>query len=66
MQRWVTMTLGRPVLVLSGYADPAGAFALGRVVFGGRPLLDGVAWAGERCRDVRVLIFAVCCDQTLV
>ena len=41
-------------------------FCVGSRCVGGRPLLDGVAWAGERCRDVRVLIFAVCCDQTLV
>ena len=62
----MTMALGRPVVVLRGYANPLGAFVVGCVVLGGRLLLGGVEWAGERCRDVRVLIFTVCCDQTLV
>ena len=66
MQRWVIVALGRPVVVLRGYADPLGAFVVGCSVLGGRLLLGGVEWAGERCRDVHVIIIVLCCDQTLV
>ena len=66
MQRWVTMALGRPVVVFRGFADPLGAFVVGCSVLGGRLLLGGVEWAGERCRDVHVIIIVLCCDQTLV
>ena len=66
LQRWVAMTLGRPVLVLRGYANPLGGFCGGLCCVGGRLLLSGVEWAGERCHDVHVLVFVLRCDQILV
>ena len=46
MQRWVIVALGRPVVVLRGYADPLGAFVVGRSALAGRLSLGGVEWAG--------------------
>ena len=42
-----------------------GGFCGGLFCVGGRLLLGGVEWAGERCRDVHVIIIVLCCDQTL-
>ena len=45
---------------------PIGGVCDGSCCVGGRLLLSGLEWAGERCHDVHVSIFVLCCDQTLV
>ena len=45
---------------------PIGGVCDGSCCVGGRLLLSGLEWVGERCHDVHVSIFVLCCDQTLV
>ena len=49
-----------------GVCKSIGGVCVGSCCVGGRLLLSGLEWAGERCHDVHVSIFVLCCDQTLV
>ena len=49
-----------------GVCESIGGVCVGSCCVGGRLLLSGVEWAGERHHDVHVLVFVSRCDQTLV